>query len=271
MNGLHIVVEGPDACGKSTAVKALVEHFKREGRVVNAFANPGSTPLGLEIRKIVKERHDLVYDKYTEQVIFAADLCCYINDVIKPRVAKGEIVISDRSNLISGMVYGLAGSLTYPQIDALHGVALATNPPPMHMILLTGEYETLVDRKKKRSPENCKFESRPPEYHKCVIETYNQIAKIANQGHKPLFSPDVDPDIFLELQKRLTRVIPSFKRQSQAWWYSIFEVDTTHISREQMCERVIEAARKLCTVDQTFVFSGSPSFSVGLRQDAALL
>lgn len=271
MNGLHIVVEGPDACGKSTAVKTLVEWIQKEqGQVVNAYANPGSTPLGKEIRQIVKNRHDLVYDKYTEQVIFMADVCNYLNDIVKPQVARGEVVISDRSNLISGMAYGLAGSLTYLQIDALHNVVLAVNPPPMHVILLTGEYETLVERKKKRmaaNGENCKFESRSPEYHKCVIETYNKIAKLATAGHNPLFTPVVD-ELDNEIHKRLIKIIPSFRRTSGVWWYSIHVIDTTHLSEDQMREKVIEEVRKLYTVDQTFVFSGSPSFSVALRQHA---
>lgn len=213
-NGLHIVVEGPDGAGKTTQIKKMVSFFQSFGLVANAYRNPGATPLGQEIRKLVKNREDIKIDRYTEQVLMAADLCAYLVDIVKPQTARGEIVISDRSNFVSGMIYSLAGGINLEQIDAFHSVALATNPPLMHMLVLHADYDVIHARQHHDAEGKCKIESRGEVYHRAVNAQYKRLVEVGQgQRHN-------------DLQTRLNRFMYYFGTPVPSG-YSIWPIDVS--------------------------------------------
>lgn len=226
-NGLHIVIEGPDGVGKSTQIKRMVTYFSGPAggsRVVTSHRNPGATPLGQEIRKLVKNRQDIKIDRYTEQVLMAADLCAYLVDIVKPRVAAGEIVISDRSNFVSGMMYSLAGGLDLSQVDAFHTVALATNPPPMHVLVMHADYDIIRARQHDDAEGACKIESRGPEYHKAVNAQYKKLVNIA-------YGQDRDVKTDNAIVTRLNKFV-SYFNQADRGRYSIWAIDASRSEDE---------------------------------------
>lgn len=93
MKGLFITLEGVDGAGKSSHVEWLAEHFRRAGRVVVFTREPGGTPLGEKLREIVL--HDAMHPE-TEALIMFAARREHVERVIRPALARGEVVISDR-------------------------------------------------------------------------------------------------------------------------------------------------------------------------------
>ena len=178
-NQLNLVIEGPDGSGKSTLVKKLVDHFS-----FLATKHPGETDLGKEIRKIVKNREDIAVGKYTEQVLLTADLCDFIEQILIPHINKGGTVISDRSNFISGLIYSLAGDVDKEQIRRFQDVALALNPPRMHLIVLHSTYDELVERQHHDvidgNETRCKIQDRGKKYHIKVCNNYNKLIACRN-------------------------------------------------------------------------------------------
>lgn len=93
MKGLFITLEGVDGAGKSSHLDWLAGWFRDQGRVVRMTREPGGTPVGEKLREIVL--HEPMHAE-TEALIMFAARREHIERVIRPALAKGEVVISDR-------------------------------------------------------------------------------------------------------------------------------------------------------------------------------
>jgi dTMP kinase len=93
MKGLFITLEGVDGAGKSSHVEWLAEHYREAGRTVVFTREPGGTPLGEKLREIVL--HDAMHPE-TEALIMFAARREHVERVIRPALARGDVVISDR-------------------------------------------------------------------------------------------------------------------------------------------------------------------------------
>ena len=179
---MHIVVEGPESSGKGTVTKFIAEKYNGI-----LYGHPGATPLGKELRKLVKNRQDVIMSRYTEQVLMAADYCEFIEQVLKPNHDK--LIISDRCNLISGLIYGLAGGVSIKSLQDIINIPLALDFPKMYLIVLHASVDDLLSRRhhdvvvengvEKVLP--CKFESLGLDFHKKICDGYKGIATIDNQ------------------------------------------------------------------------------------------
>lgn len=171
---MHIVIEGPDGAGKSTVVQSIADTLG-----CNRAAHPGATDFGQEIRALVKNKVDIAMSKYTEQILMAADYYEFIHQILLPALEEGETVLSDRSNLISGMIYGLAGDMTREQVKIAQQIVIAYAAPMMHMIVLTSDYDNLKNRQhhdlKDGKEVECKFENRGDDYKRRVCELYGGL------------------------------------------------------------------------------------------------
>lgn len=93
MQGLFITLEGVDGAGKSSHLEWLAEWFRGHGRSVRLTREPGGTPVGEKLRQIVL--HESMHAE-TEALIMFAARREHIEQVIRPALAAGEVVISDR-------------------------------------------------------------------------------------------------------------------------------------------------------------------------------
>lgn len=93
MNGLFITLEGLDGAGKSTHLAWLEQHFKDAGRAVVMTREPGGTPLGERLRAMVLNE---AMHADTEALIMFAARREHIEQVIRPALERGDVVISDR-------------------------------------------------------------------------------------------------------------------------------------------------------------------------------
>ena len=97
MSGFFISFEGTDKGGKSTQAKKLIDHLRERGHEVVFTYEPGHTKLGREIRRLVLERKSQgAIDATAEMFLFAADRTQHVNEVIRPSLDAGKVVISDR-------------------------------------------------------------------------------------------------------------------------------------------------------------------------------
>ena len=94
-SALFLTVEGAEGGGKSTLVRRLAERLRREGRGVTVTHDPGGTPAGRIIRKLLLH-FDGPLAPETELALFFADRVQNIAEVIRPALRRGAVVISDR-------------------------------------------------------------------------------------------------------------------------------------------------------------------------------
>lgn len=95
MRGRFITFEGIDGSGKSTQLRLLAGDLRVRGFDVLTTFQPGGTPLGRRLREAFLETEENVHPM-AELLLFAADRAQHVNFLIKPALAEGRIVISDR-------------------------------------------------------------------------------------------------------------------------------------------------------------------------------
>lgn len=95
MRGKFITFEGIDGSGKSTQLRLLAGDLRVRGFDVLTTLQPGGTPLGRRLRESFLETEENVHPM-AELLLFAADRAQHVNFLIKPALAEGRIVISDR-------------------------------------------------------------------------------------------------------------------------------------------------------------------------------
>jgi dTMP kinase len=120
--GLFVALEGPDGSGKTTQAASLARWLASIGREVVACREPGGTALGERLRSILLDRSDLTIGMRAEMLLFMSSRAQLVEEVIRPALSRGAVVVVDRF-LLSTVVYqGYAGGL---DVDQLWQVGLA--------------------------------------------------------------------------------------------------------------------------------------------------
>jgi dTMP kinase len=95
VRGVLITFEGVEGAGKTTQMARLGRHLERRGRRVKLTAEPGGTPVGAVISRLL-ERPDLAPDPLTETLLFMADRRQHVTEQIGPWLRRGWVVLCDR-------------------------------------------------------------------------------------------------------------------------------------------------------------------------------
>lgn len=120
--GRLIAFEGTEGTGKSTHLQRLAAALRAEGRRVRETREPGGTLLGAEIRRVVMHVETEVPTPLAELLLYLADRAQHLDTVIRPALAAGEIVLTDRfsASTIAYQGYGRGLDLeTVTRLDAL--------------------------------------------------------------------------------------------------------------------------------------------------------
>jgi len=94
VTGLFVSFEGGDGAGKSTQARLLADWLTERGHTVVLTFEPGDTPLGKVLRDAVQHGGDV--DVRAEALIYAADRAHHVASVVRPALARGEVVLTDR-------------------------------------------------------------------------------------------------------------------------------------------------------------------------------
>lgn len=96
MSGLFVVFEGGDGVGKSTQAGLLAEWAHEQGVPARVTFEPGDTAAGRLIRRIVLDPATGDLDPRAEALLYAADKAHHLHEVVRPALARGELVVCDR-------------------------------------------------------------------------------------------------------------------------------------------------------------------------------
>jgi dTMP kinase len=93
---MFITLEGPDGGGKTTQAASLVEYLRASGCNVLATREPGGTPIGDQVRGVLNDLGNTAMRPRTEILLFQASRAQLVEEVIRPHLERGGIVVSDR-------------------------------------------------------------------------------------------------------------------------------------------------------------------------------
>jgi len=126
-------------------VAPLIAWLRERGRTVTTCRDPGATPVGDAIREILLNRADLHLASTAEMLLYMAARAQLVADVIRPSLARGEWVVSDRYLLANIVYQGHAGGLAPDAIRQVGAVATAGLEPDL-VIVLDIDLETAARR-----------------------------------------------------------------------------------------------------------------------------
>lgn len=199
--GLFITLEGPDGSGKSTQMRMLSERLRGQGRVVLQSAEPGGTPIGMQVRRILLDPANQELCPTTELLLMFAARAQNVEQWILPALAEGKVVLSDRFT-DSTLVYQGAGRGLGPdvvkQIDriACHGLI------PDLTICVDIETESGLARAHARNLERLgrkesRLDEQAIEFHHKARAAYHLLAE-AEPDRVKLVDGDAAPEVVAE-------------------------------------------------------------------------
>src|SRR5512143_964062 len=132
---MFITLEGPEGSGKTSHISHLVEFLRAKGYSVFQTREPGGTSIGEQIRAVIHDLKNEEMHPRTETLLYQAARAQIVEEVIKPRLAQGEIVISDRyyDSTIAYQGYGHQQNLE--QVRALVKYATGGLVPDLTLLL----------------------------------------------------------------------------------------------------------------------------------------
>lgn len=134
--GRLISLEGGEGAGKSTVFAALREHLEaRTGRAPRAVREPGGTPLGEGIRELLLHRAELAPVDQAELLLMFASRAQLTVQVIRPALAAGEIVLTDRYTDASWAYQGGGRGLSAADLADCERIATAGLQPDLTLLL----------------------------------------------------------------------------------------------------------------------------------------
>lgn len=128
MAGRFLSFEGIDGSGKSTQARLLAEALRGFGHEVALTREPGGSPGAEEIRRLVLEGDPDRWSAETELLLFTAARRDHLEKTIRPALARGEVVITDRFADSSRMYQGISRGDLAATVDALHALMIGVEP-----------------------------------------------------------------------------------------------------------------------------------------------
>ena len=169
-----IVFEGGEGAGKSTQSRALADYLEARGHRVRRTREPGGTPAAEAIRAVLLDPANTGLDDRAEALLFAAARGDHAARVIRPALAAGDIVISDRY-LDSSVAYqGVARDLGAERVADLSLWATGGLVPDLTIVL---DVDPAVGLARVVGPD--RLESEPVEWHRRVRQAFLEIAAAA--------------------------------------------------------------------------------------------
>ncbi|HEX8128440.1 MAG TPA: dTMP kinase [Pyrinomonadaceae bacterium] len=216
MNGAFITFEGIDGSGKSTQVRMLASVLRLRGMDVVQTREPGGTPLGARLREALLDAQEQV-DPLAELLLYAADRAQHVRVMLRPALAEGRVVISDRY-ADATVAYQGAGRGFEPSLVA-EVVALATGglKPDLTLLFDLSVAES-SERSRQRTTSNegvssDRLELEAENFHARVRDAYLQIA-----AAEPERVRVVDASLSVEeIHARVLEIVAPFLESRGQW------------------------------------------------------
>ena len=168
---LFITFEGGEGCGKSVQARVLYDRLSQSAIPTVLTHEPGGTPLNRKLRRLLKGAENTGISPLAELLLFNAARTQLIDEVIRPELEKGKVVICDRYADSTTAYQSYGRGLDSEMVTAINDIATGGLKPDLTILLDISAEEGLA-RKQRRD----RFEQEDIAFHQRVREGYLKLA-----------------------------------------------------------------------------------------------
>ena len=199
--GRLISFEGPDGAGKSTQIKRLEAFLEARGFPYICSREPGGTPIGEKLRELILDKRYSEMSRRTEALLYAAARAQHVDEVIRPALEEGKIVICDRFTDSSIAYQGYGRTLGEDVIRALNAFATKGLQPDLTVLLLLDPEEGMRRAEKREALD--RLESGAAAFRAKVNRGYLRIAEEEPERVIYIDAGEDIEDIAAQIRKRM--------------------------------------------------------------------
>ncbi|WP_035847623.1 dTMP kinase [Kitasatospora azatica] len=232
-SGFFIALEGGDGAGKSTQAQALAEWIRSKGHEVVLTREPGGSPVGQRLRGLVLDVGNTGLSHRAEALIYAADRAEHVENVIRPALARGAVVITDRYMDSSIAYQGAGRDLAATEVARISRWATGGLVPDLTVVL-----DVDPTQARERFTEALdRLESEPTEFHARVragflaLAAADPVRYLVVDGSRPAAL------VTTAIRHRLDRELPLSEQEKAA------RREQERLAREEAERRAAEQAR----------------------------
>jgi dTMP kinase len=176
---LFITFEGIDGSGKTTQMRLLAGRLRAAGHPVVENAEPGGTPIGVQIRRILLDARNQELCPTAELLLYFASRAQAVDELVRPALGEGKIVLSDRWTDSTLVYQGCGRGFGADTVRALDRIACRGLVPDLTLIVDI-DLETSLARARQRNTAAESSETRMDEqsfdFHRRVRDAYHALA-----------------------------------------------------------------------------------------------
>lgn len=202
MNGIFITFEGIDGCGKSTQCELLKDYLEGIGKEFIFVREPGGTVIGERIREILLDKKNTQMTSRAELLLFEAARAQITEEVIKPALEQGKIVLCDRFFDSSSAYQGMARGMGMDFVASLNMAATGGLKPDITFFFDISVEEALA-RRGKRGEASDRIELAGIKFQEDVRKGYLQIAEESEGRVVTIDAAKGIEEIFDQIKKTL--------------------------------------------------------------------
>jgi len=181
VRGCFITFEGTEGCGKTTQVSRLAESLQASGRQVTQTREPGGTPIGDQVRKILLDPANKALHPRAELLLYAASRAQHLTERILPAIDAGLIVLCDRFSDATLAYQGYGRGLDIGVIRSLDQIVTGGLSPHLTVLLDIDAAKGLSRARGRNSSAGLAHEGRFEEldlaFHERVRNGYLTLAR----------------------------------------------------------------------------------------------
>lgn len=174
--GLFITMEGPDGAGKTTQIDLLRDYLSGKGYDIIVCREPGGTPISEAVRQVILNKDFTEMGNMTELLLYAAARAQLMEEVIRPALLEGKIVICDRFVESSAVYQGIGRNMGIDLVYQVNQFAIGDTVPDL-TIMIDLNAEIGISRKKKQA-ELDRMEREALDFHERVVDGYRQLSQL---------------------------------------------------------------------------------------------
>ena len=214
-----ITLEGTDGTGKSTQMRLLVKHLRARGHWVVVTREPGGTKLGEQIRAILLASQTGRVAPLAELALMYAARAQHLEEIVRPALARGALVVSDRFNDASLAYQGHGRGLGEATVHAFDRIVCGKIQPQLTLLL---DLDPRVARARaqgretRRNSAHSRFETQGLKFHQRVRAGYLAIARREPRRVKVVSADRPVAEVHMEIRRIVDRFLDSNVRNRRS-------------------------------------------------------